>query len=350
MDHKCKTMVGMSFKGMHAHSEEIDPYAKGMHVVLTGVGAGASSPISGGAGVAVIVDGKVLQFDAGPKTQENLMRAKVLPSHKVDYLFFTHLHVDHTSDFIYMMGWPGFIFNNGYQIYGPSGTIAMTKGASDFLALHYEEFDVYAIKWPQSAPFVADKNLRFPSVTEIKPLGGVVLQTGNITVTATMTPHMMSENGYSFAYRVDSGYGSVVISGDTVPSLDVVKLAKNADLLIHEAIRHDSPHDEERFKFKLGEATKELVKKIKSNDDHTMVHALSIEVGKVAQRAGVKKLVTYHHKGNPHTDMSAGTCGNNVYSQKVRELKNKFITTIRQNYNGEIVIGKPCMSFTVGKP
>lgn len=326
---------------MNVFSEVEDLYAKGMHVVITGVGGGGTSPMRGGAGAAVIIDGKVLQFDAGPKTQENLMRSNVLPNHKIDYLFFTHLHVDHTSDFIYMRGWPGFVFNKGYQIYGPYLTKAMSEAALDFNALHHEEMDAFALKFPKLAPAVAARDLRFPPITEIKPSGGVVLHTDNITVTAARTPHMMSENGYSFAYRVDSNYGSVVISGDTVPSLDVIGLAKNAELLIHDAIHLDDEVLRETF-FKFGESTE----KLKTNDKQ--VHSYSTEVGKVAQQSGVKKLVTYHHQyGGLYT---RDDCRNDSYSNKNLEWSNGFIAAIRQEYDGEIFIGAPCMTFTIAKP
>ena len=325
------------FLSLNVYSAEKDPYAKGMYVVITGVGGGGASPISGGAGAAVIIDGEVLQFDAGPKTQEHLIRSNVLPKRKIDYLFFTHLHVDHTSDFVYMRGWPAFVFNKGYQIYGPQSTKAMSEAAFDFNVLHYEEMDALAVKQPYLDSIAAARDLRFPPVTEIEPLGGVILHTDNIKVTAAPTPHMMSKNGHSFAYRVDSNYGSVVISGDTVPSFDVIELAKGADLLIHEAL-HDTGVSPDLF-VKLGESTE----KLKTNE--STVHTSSTEVGKVAQRSGVKKLVTYHHQSG---NLDAGTeCQHDSYSNKYLEKNKKFIATIRRDYDGEIVIGVPCMIFTI---
>ena len=242
-----------------------------------------------------------------------------------------------------MAGWPGLVFNRGYQIYGPPSTRAMSEAASDFNALNFEEFDAFALKWPAWAETSTAKDLRFPSVIEIKPTGGVVLETDNIKVTATLTPHMMSENGYSFSYRVDSSYGSVVISGDTVPSLDVVELAKGADLLVHEAAR-SHPFPKSVRQFKLGDNTEAL----KTDDDRTL-HTSPIEVGKVAQRAGVKKLVTTHHQGALQIGTGVGACWNNANSQKEWELNNRVIAAIRQNYDGDIVIGAPCMSFTIDK-
>ena len=54
------------------------------------------------------------------------------------------------------------------------------------------------------------------------------METDAFKVTATETPSK------SFAYRVDSRYGSVALSGQTGPSDNMVELAKEADLLIHD--------------------------------------------------------------------------------------------------------------------
>ncbi|MCR2702847.1 MBL fold metallo-hydrolase, partial [Salmonella enterica] len=40
----------------------------------------------------------------------------------------------------------------------------------------------------------------------------------------------------NFAYRFDTASGSVVFSGDTALSPNLVKLARGADILVHEAI------------------------------------------------------------------------------------------------------------------
>ena len=40
----------------------------------------------------------------------------------------------------------------------------------------------------------------------------------------------------AFAYRFDAADRSIVISGDTTPSANLIKLAKHADVLVHEAL------------------------------------------------------------------------------------------------------------------
>jgi ribonuclease BN (tRNA processing enzyme) len=74
------------------------------------------------------------------------------------------------------------------------------------------------------------------------------------------------------AYRIESDEGTVVISGDTRPSDSLIELAKGADLLIHECSFPDDMMDIAR----------------KTN------HSAASEVGEVADRAGVKKVVLTH--------------------------------------------------------
>jgi ribonuclease BN (tRNA processing enzyme) len=44
----------------------------------------------------------------------------------------------------------------------------------------------------------------------------------------------------AFAYRFDAADRSIVISGDTAPSQNLVKLAAGADVLVHSVIRRRS--------------------------------------------------------------------------------------------------------------
>ncbi|MGH3468728.1 MAG: MBL fold metallo-hydrolase, partial [Thermocrispum sp.] len=72
----------------------------------------------------------------------------------------------------------------------------------------------------------------------------------------------------AFGYRFDGGVNSVVISGDTAPCDNLIRHAQGADLLIHEVLYPG---------FGIPE-----------------YHTLSTDVGKVATRAAVKRLVLTH--------------------------------------------------------
>ena len=61
--------------------------------------------------------------------------------------------------------------------------------------------------------------------------GGAVLADDGVRVTATLVDHPPVVP--AFAYRFDAPDRSIVISGDTAPSQNLVKLAAGADVLVH---------------------------------------------------------------------------------------------------------------------
>lgn len=62
----------------------------------------------------------------------------------------------------------------------------------------------------------------------------VVFEDDLVTVTAILVEH--PPIAPAFAFRFDSAYGSVTISGDTCETPNLVRLAQETDLLLHEAI------------------------------------------------------------------------------------------------------------------
>ena len=64
--------------------------------------------------------------------------------------------------------------------------------------------------------------------------GGLVMQDENVKVTAALVDHPPVVP--AFAYRFDARDRSIVISGDTTPSDNLVELAQGADVLVHDAL------------------------------------------------------------------------------------------------------------------
>jgi ribonuclease BN (tRNA processing enzyme) len=64
--------------------------------------------------------------------------------------------------------------------------------------------------------------------------GGLVTSDDRMKVSAALVDHPPVVP--SFAYRFDAPDRSIVISGDTAPSDDLVKLARDADVLVHSAM------------------------------------------------------------------------------------------------------------------
>jgi ribonuclease BN (tRNA processing enzyme) len=113
-----------------------------------------------------------------------------------------------------------------------------------------------------------------------------VMEDERVRVTATLVPH--GAVFPSFAYRFDTDHGSVVFSGDTSLTPNLVRLAKNADILVHEAIDLQALGD-------LPPAAMDHLQK-----SHTSV----TDVGGVAEAAGVKTLVLSHLVPSAHSLVS----------------------------------------------
>jgi ribonuclease BN (tRNA processing enzyme) len=88
----------------------------------------------------------------------------------------------------------------------------------------------------------------------------------------------------ALAYRVDTPTGSIVISGDTGPCDNVVRIADGADVLVHEVI-------DVAF---LAERVAKLPNRDGIIKHLTESHTSPDDAGRIAQRAGVKTLVMSH--------------------------------------------------------
>jgi ribonuclease BN (tRNA processing enzyme) len=88
----------------------------------------------------------------------------------------------------------------------------------------------------------------------------------------------------SFAYRFDCPDRSIVFSGDTRPSDNLIRLAKGADVLVHEVMY--LPALEQLI------GTETNAKTLRA---HLLAsHTTTEQVGRVATEAGVKTLVLSH--------------------------------------------------------
>ena len=108
------------------------------------------------------------------------------------------------------------------------------------------------------------------------------MQDDNVKVTAALVDHPPIE--HAFAYRFDAPDRSIVISGDTAVSKNLIALAKGADVLVHEALWVPAV---DRIVAKVPNAT---TLKQHIIDSHTAVE----DCGRVAAAAGVKTLVLSH--------------------------------------------------------
>jgi ribonuclease Z len=160
-----------------------------------------------------------LLFDAGRGCAIRLAQARV-PWRDLTQVFLTHLHADHTFALpdLHVMGW---ILGrtDPLDVHGPSGTTDMMSSM------------IRAVE-PDIASRLKSVPARKPPAyraTEIQP--GVVYERAGVKVTAFDVPHSISP---AFGYRIDAHGRSIVLSGDTRYSENLIRHAQGVDVLVHE--------------------------------------------------------------------------------------------------------------------
>jgi ribonuclease Z len=197
-------------------------------LVVTLLGTGTPNPRIAHLGPSTLVEagGKRLLFDAGRGTTIRLEQAGIRTA-SVTATFLTHLHSDHVNGLpdVWLTGWlPPFGGRaTPVRLYGPTGTRELARGLE--------------------TAFAAD--LRIRSAEEGLPRAGVafevtefardttVFEESGVRVRAFLVDHG-GQIKPALGYRVDYAGRSVVISGDTRYSPNLVANARGADVVVHE--------------------------------------------------------------------------------------------------------------------
>jgi ribonuclease Z len=290
-------------------------------VILLGTGYPRPDPDRAGPATAVVIGEKIFIVDVGRGVTRRFW-ATGLPLKNIHAVFLTHLHSDHVSGLpdLFNTSW---IFGRyaPFELYGPEGTRELAQSMLDFFAVDIP------IRREQTEMHPGEGATVNTHILE----EGVVYEDADLRVTAFRVDHQPVEHAFGFSFDLlDSGEGttlstkggcspgstgtitSVVISGDTRPSENLIKHAKGADLLIHEAYlpEHFDQHD-----------TPEVAARLKA------YHTSAVEVGQVAQQAGVPTLVLTHLvPGDPD-------------SEKL------FVERAARHFKGKIIVGRDLMEF-----
>lgn len=264
------------------------------------LGTGAPSPGMQRFGPSTLVEAgrHKLLFDAGRGALQRLAQLNV-HWQDVDGVFLTHLHSDHVVGFpdLWLTGWlvrPG--RQRPLHVWGPAGTRQMMA--------HLEQAYAFDIRIRQSDDHAAAAGVVL-LVADIAE--GVVFEQDGVKVTAFAVDHGPVKP--AFGYRVDYAGRSVVLSGDTRLSPNLVRHAQGVDLLVHEVVAPSIFH---------GPA---------SVIEH---HTTPAQAGEVFARTK-PRLAVYSHIVPPTA------------------TEQDLIPSTRKSYPGAVVVGEDLMVIDVGE-
>jgi ribonuclease BN (tRNA processing enzyme) len=287
--------------------------AKVTKLVLLGTGGGP-----GGLGPkrtmkmtshVMLSNGAAYVLDCGVGVIDQYARTGI-PFSALRSIFITHHHADHNIEYgpLLVVGWI-----NGMHLdvraFGPPPLKQMTE---EFMRAYKATVDFWAEDFKME-PLVA------VDVKEVSAAGPVT-QDANVKVSAIIVEHPPVKP--ALGYRFDFQDRSIAFSGDTAPFEAVAKMAKGADVLVHEAMYVPALETYIRGEIAKGRPVKSEVLMAHMNADHTPVE----NVGRIAQEAGVKTLVLSHLV--PATD--------GITDDTWRAAAAKY-------FKGEIIVGKDLM-------
>lgn len=240
-------------------------------IVLLGTGTPNAEPDRSGPALAVLVDGEAFLVDCGPGVVRKASAASrqgidPLEPKRLNRLFVTHLHSDHTTGLPDLMLTPWVLGRREpLEIFGPPGIAAM---AENIQAAYREDIDA---RRGGLEPANAD-GWRI-DVREIAP--GLVFESERLRVEAIPVDH---GPWAAFGYRFRSPERTVVISGDTAPTESIVEMSRGCDVLVHEVYStagfEGLEPEWQRY--------------------HSKMHTSSRELARIAAQARPGLLVLYH--------------------------------------------------------
>jgi ribonuclease BN (tRNA processing enzyme) len=275
----------------------------GTRLILLGTGGGPRPRTANSASAQVIlIDGAAYVVDCGDGVARQLAFAGV-PLPTLRHIFLTHQHSDHTADYgnLMWLAWTAGL-RTRVDTWGPPPLEKMTRL---FFEMNAADIDTR----------IADEG-RIPlaPLVHVHELtaAGLVFQDEHVKVTAALVRHPPVVP--AFGYRFDAADRSIVISGDTAPSEELIALARGADVLVHEAM---FPAGVDRLVATVPNAAT-LKQSILSH------HTSAEDAGRVAQAAGVKTLVLAHF----------------VPADDPAITEQMWLDAARTHFRGTVIVGK----------
>lgn len=269
----------------------------GSKIILLGTGTPNPDPDRFGPSVAIFVNGLLYLVDAGAGVVRQVAAAGISVS-KITRTFLTHLHSDHT------IGYPDIILTPGVigrreplEVYGPKGLTDMTN----YIMAAYE----IDIRERIQGLEPANQEGYIVHTHEIDE--GVIYTDKEVNVEAFRVNHGSLE---SYGYKFILPDRTIVISGDTCPSENLIKHAMGCDILIHEV------YSAAGFQGRTEDWRKY----------HSSVHTSTHELVEIANIVKPKLLILYHQLF-------------------MKQSEEELIQEITEHYDGKVVSGNDLDAF-----
>ncbi len=281
-------MAGVIERNMAA--DPLGELSEGLHVGLCGAGAPMADNARGGPCAIVIAkQGDMTQafvVDAGTGGVRTLQQM-MLPVGAIDGVLLTHFHSDHIDGLgeLAMQRWVNKAATSPLPVYGPTGVERVVNGFNEAYA-----YDFVHRTDHHGEDIVPSSGAGMAAVAFAEPVDGeapVVVDHDGLKITTFKVDH--TPVSPAVGYRFDFMGRSIVISGDTVKSDNLIRFAKDADLLMHEAL---SPTLVSLITDGARKAGRDNIAKI--TVDILDYHTYPVQAAEAAQEAGVDMLVFHH--------------------------------------------------------
>ena len=248
---------------------------KETRLILLGTGTPNADPNRAGPALAISVGDRSYIVDFGPGI---VRQAAALSSNRggpfdslnpknLKVVFLTHLHSDHTT------GYPDLILtpwvlerSDPLKVFGPEGIKNMT---TKILEAYKADID-YRIDGLEPA------NESGWKVEAVEVNEGIIYEDELIEVIAFKVNHGTWDNAYGYKFITEDK--TIVVSGDTAPSKQLIEMSQGVDILVHEV------YSQAGFNRRT-----EVWKKY-----HASHHTSTKELAEIANEAQPKLLVLTH--------------------------------------------------------
>jgi len=294
----------------------------GLHVVLIGTGSPLADPSRAGPSTAVIAGKRVFIIDSGGGAVRKMGEIG-LPPAAIERVLLTHFHSDHIDGLgeLMLQRWAGGGHDEPLPIHGPEGVNDIVTG----LNMTYAQDRDYRVAHHGAdiVPPTGFGGKAIPLNLGLNPLATVVDE-NDLYIDAVSVNHHPVNSAVAYRFRYKGR--SVMVTGDTkyIPILSAY--AKDADILISEALNPDMVGVIETAAKNAG--NKRIGKIMYDIPDY---HITPVQAAEVAESAGVGMLVYTHI----------------VPALPTPYLNAYFTKGAADKYSGDIIVGQDGMLFSL---